>query len=65
MCVCVCVCVCVNAARLGFIYSALTIPLHQMGTNRVRGERERKRETRERKQREREKWEVCAPYSEP
>ncbi len=43
MCVCVCVCVCVNAARLSFIYSALTIPLHQMGTNRVRGESERKK----------------------
>lgn len=40
-----CVCVCVNAARLSFIYSALTIPLHQMGTNRVRGERGRKRDT--------------------
>lgn len=39
------VCVCVSAARLGFIYSALTIPLHQMGTNRVKGERERKRDT--------------------
>ncbi len=59
-------CVCVNAARLSFIYSALTIPLHQMGTNRVRGESERKKDTeRERKQWEREEWEVCAPYSQP
>lgn len=39
-----CVCVGVSAARLGFIYSALTKPLHQMGTNRVMEERERKRE---------------------
>ncbi len=63
---CVCVCVCVNAARLSFIYSALTIPLHQMGTNRVRGESERKKDReRERTQREREEWEVCAPYSQP
>lgn len=51
LCVCrsgnKCVCVGVSAARLGFIYSALTKPLHQMGTNRVMEERERKQRGRE------------------
>lgn len=55
---CVCVGVSVSAPRLGFIYSALTKPLHQMGTNRVMEERERK-------QRGREKWDVYAPYPQP